>query len=66
MDKSTEREQRQRKLANLFFEMGMDLDLIEKVSGVDKSELIRDRTDNSKESYFSCTNIDSGFNNRII
>lgn len=66
MDKMLEREQRQRKLANLFFEMGMDLDLIEKVSGVDKSELIRDRIDNSKDNCFSYTNIDSGFNNRII
>lgn len=47
MDKSTEREQRQRKLANLFFEMGMDLDLIEKVSGIDKKELLKERMDNS-------------------
>lgn len=48
MDKSVEREQRQKKLANLFFEMGMDLDLIEKVSGVDKKELLKERIDNSK------------------
>ena len=48
MDKSVTREQRQRKLAHLFFEMGMDLDLIEKVSGVDKRELLKEKIDNSK------------------
>ena len=48
MDKSIEREQRQKKLANLFFEMGMDLDLIEKISGVGKSELLKERIHNSK------------------
>ena len=36
MENEKVREQRQQKLADLFFEMGMDLDLIEKVSGVDK------------------------------
>ena len=35
-----EREKRQQKLADLFFEMGMDLDLIEKVSGVDKRKIL--------------------------
>ena len=35
-----DRERRQQKLADLFFEMGMDLDLIEKVSGVDKRKII--------------------------
>ena len=35
-----ERENRQLKLADLFFEMGMDLDLIEKVSGVDKRKIL--------------------------
>lgn len=48
MNKSIEREQRQKKLANLFFEMGMDLDLIEKISGVGKSELLKERIHNSK------------------
>lgn len=35
-----ERERRQQKLADLFFEMGMDLDLIEKISGVDKRKIL--------------------------
>ena len=43
-----EREQRQQKLADLFFEMGMDLDLIEKVSGVDKKNLLLKRINKSK------------------
>ena len=37
------REQRQQKLADLFFEMGMDLNLIEKVSGVDKRKILLKR-----------------------
>lgn len=44
-----EREQRQQKLADLFFEMGMDLDLIEKVSGVDKRKLILKKMTKSNE-----------------
>ena len=44
-----EREQRQQKLADLFFEMGMDLDLIEKVSGVDKRKLLLKRMSKSSE-----------------
>ena len=43
-----EREKRQQKLADLFFEMGMDLDLIEKVSGVDKRKIILKREVKSK------------------
>lgn len=43
-----ERKQRQEKLANLFFEMGMDLDLIEKMSGVDKKELLNSRKHKNK------------------
>lgn len=43
------REQRQQKLADLFFEMGMDLDLIEKVSGVDKRKIILKRMSKSKD-----------------
>ena len=35
-----DRERRQQKLADLFFEMGMDLDLIEKVSGIDKRKIL--------------------------
>ena len=38
-----ERLQRQEKLADLFFEMGMDLDLIEKMSGVDKKKILSKR-----------------------
>ena len=44
-----EREKRQQKLADLFFEMGMDLDLIEKVSGVDKRKIILKKESKSKD-----------------
>lgn len=44
MNNSEERKRRQKKLANLFFEMGMDLDLIEKVSGIDKSEILHNKS----------------------
>lgn len=44
-----ERLQRQQKLADLFFEMGMDLDLIEKVSGIDKKDILLKRMEKSKE-----------------
>ena len=44
-----EREKRQQKLADLFFEMGMDLDLIEKVSGVDKRKILLKRMGKSKD-----------------
>ena len=43
------RERRQQKLADLFFEMGMDLDLIEKVSGIDKRKIILKSKEKSKE-----------------
>lgn len=43
-----ERKQRQEKLADLFFEMGMDLDLIEKVSGMDKKEFLNKRIKKNK------------------
>ena len=42
------RKQRQEKLANLFFEMGMDLELVEKMSGVDKKEFLNKRIKNNK------------------
>ncbi len=35
-----ERKRRQMKLANLFLEMGMDVELIEKISGVSKKEFL--------------------------
>ena len=43
-----ERKQRQEKLADLFFEMGMDLDLIEKMSGIDKKEILNKRMGKKK------------------
>ena len=46
--KEQDRERRQQKLADLFFEMGMDLDLIEKVSGVDKRKIILKSKEKSK------------------
>ena len=42
------RKQRQEKLANLFFEMGMDLELVEKMSGVDKKDFLNKRIKNNK------------------
>ena len=37
-----ERIRHQKKLAKVFYEMGMDLDLIEQISGVKKEEIKRD------------------------
>lgn len=54
-----EREQRQQKLADLFFEMGMDLDLIEKVSGVDKRKIILKRMNKSNEVPLTLNEYDS-------
>ena len=54
-----EREQRQQKLADLFFEMGMDLDLIEKVSGVDKRKIILKRMDKSKDLPLTLNKVNS-------
>lgn len=45
-----ERKQRQEKLANLFFEMGMDLDLVEKMSGIDKREFLKKRIEEKSKS----------------
>lgn len=56
-----ERKQRQEKLADLFFEMGMDLDLIEKVSGMDKKEFLNKRIkkNKSKDVPLTLNNYDS-------
>jgi len=56
---NNERERRQQKLADLFFEMGMDLDLIEKVSGVDKNKLILKNKFKSKNVQLTLDNNDS-------
>ena len=56
---NNERERRQQKLADLFFEMGMDLDLIEKVSGVDKNKLILKSKFKSKNVPLTLDNNDS-------
>ena len=37
-----DRIRRQKKLAKVFYEMGMDIDLIEQISGVKKEEIIKD------------------------
>jgi len=50
-----ERKQRQEKLANLFFEMGMDLDLVEKMSGVDKKDFLKRRIEEKKSEDVSLT-----------
>ena len=59
MNKENEKEKRQQKLADLFFEMGMDLDLIEKVSGVDKRKIILKRINKSKEAPLTLNEYDS-------
>ena len=56
---NNERDRRQQKLADLFFEMGMDLDLIEKVSGVDKNKLILKSKFKSKNVPLTLDNNDS-------
>jgi allophanate hydrolase subunit 1 len=38
MDK--ERKKRQKELAKVFYEMGMELDLVQKISGLSKEEVI--------------------------
>lgn len=50
-----ERKQRQEKLANLFFEMGMDLELVEKMSGVDKKDFLNRRINENKSIVHSLT-----------
>ena len=50
-----ERKQRQEKLANLFFEMGMDLDLVEKMSGIDKKDFLNKRIKENKSKDLSLT-----------
>ena len=59
MKNSDEREQRQQKLADLFFEMGMDLDLIEKVSGIDKRKIILKRMGKFNEVPLTLKDYDS-------
>ena len=54
-----DRERRQQKLADLFFEMGMDLDLIEKVSGVDKGKIILKSKEKSKDHPLTLNEYDS-------
>ena len=54
-----DRERRQQKLADLFFEMGMDLDLIEKVSGIDKRKIILKSKDKSKDVSLTLNEYDS-------
>lgn len=54
-----ERKERQEKLANLFFEMGMELDLIEKMSGIDKKVFLRKKIEKSKGNPLTLNNYDS-------
>lgn len=42
-----DRKRRQMKLANLFYEMGMDLNLVEKMSGVSKQDILNNHLLNS-------------------
>ena len=50
---------RQRKLAKVFLEMGMDLDLIEKVSGIDKNKIILKSKEKSKDVSLTLNEYDS-------
>lgn len=50
-----ERKQRQEKLANLFFEMGMDLDLVEQMSGIDKKVFLNKKINEHKSNDVSLT-----------
>lgn len=59
MENEKTRELRQQKLADLFFEMGMDLDLIEKVSGVDKRKIILKRISKSNDVPLTLNKYDS-------
>ena len=54
-----ERRERQEKLANLFFEMGMDLDLVEKMSGIDKKVFLRKKIKKSKGNSLTLNSYDS-------
>ena len=54
-----ERRERQEKLANLFFEMGMDLDLVEKMSGIDKKVFLRKKIEKSKGNSLTLNGYDS-------
>lgn len=54
--KIDERKQRQNKLANLFFEMGMDLDLVEKISGVSKRDILLRKLNNVDNTYINKEN----------
>lgn len=54
-----ERRERQEKLANLFFEMGMDLDLVEKMSGIDKKVFLRKKIEKSKGNSLTLNSYDS-------
>jgi hypothetical protein len=53
------RKQRQEKLANLFFEMGMDLDLVEQMSGIDKRTFLSKRIKDNYHSQLTTNNYDS-------
>lgn len=55
MKSEQERKERQEKLANLFFEMGMDLDLVEKMSGIDKRDFLKKKIDDNKLNNVSLT-----------
>ena len=54
-----DRVRRQQKLADLFFEMGMDLELIEKVSGIDKNKIILKSKEKSKDVSLTLNEYDS-------
>lgn len=59
-----ERKQRQEKLANLFFEMGMDLDLVEQMSGIDKKELLKHRIEDNRaiNVLFNANSLNDNYN----
>lgn len=46
--KDKKRKVRQEKLAKLFYEMGMDVNVASKISGIDKEVILRFRKSNKK------------------
>lgn len=50
--KNNKRKIRQEKLARLFYEMGMDVDIVSKISGVEVEKIIKYNSKNKlKENY---------------
>jgi hypothetical protein len=49
--KKDKRRIRQEKLAKLFYEMGMDLELVRKISGVEIEKILKEKSVKKRETY---------------